>query len=164
MLHLLIIDDATLAINIFGRKVDMETKVCTKCKRELPIDDFNWRDKNKGTRRSECKYCHTAFMKQIYDDKKSFVANIKAHIRCQKCGEKREYTLDFHHIDPNEKESDIVRMTSNKYRIDKVLDEIAKCIVLCANCHREFHYLNDNYQISIDDYLTDNYDINTIDV
>ncbi len=55
-------------------------------------------------------------------------------------------------------------MTSNKYRIDKVLDEIAKCIVLCANCHREFHYLNDNYQISIDDYLTDNYDINTIDV
>ena len=142
----------------------METKVCTKCKRELSIDEFNWRDKNKGTKRSECKYCHTSFMKQIYEDKKSLVANIKSQIRCQKCGDNREYTLDFHHINPNEKENDIARMTSNNYRIDRVLDEIEKCIVLCSNCHREFHYFNDHYQISIDDYLSDNYDIDATDI
>jgi hypothetical protein len=44
----------------------METKIRTKCKRELPIDDFNWRNKAKGTRRSECKYCHSAYMKAQY--------------------------------------------------------------------------------------------------
>ena len=42
----------------------METKVCTKCGKELPIEEFNWRNKSKGTRRSECKYCHSAFMKK----------------------------------------------------------------------------------------------------
>ena len=62
----------------------METKICTKCKKELPIEDFNWRSKEKGTRRSECKYCHTEFMKKIYEDKKEFVANIKSQLKCQK--------------------------------------------------------------------------------
>ena len=137
----------------------METKICTKCKKELPICEFNWRDKSKGTRRSECKYCHTTYMKQIYEDKKDLIANIKAQIKCQKCGESKEYMLDFHHTNPNEKECNIARMASNNYRIDRVLDEIKKCIVFCSNCHREFHYFNDNYGISLDDYLNDNYNI-----
>ena len=93
----------------------METKICTKCKKELPIEDFNWRSKEKGTRRSECKYCHTEFMKKIYEDKKEFVANIKSQLKCQKCGENKDYMLDFHHLDPSEKETTIARMTSNRY-------------------------------------------------
>lgn len=137
----------------------METKVCSKCKRELPIDDFNWRDKNKGTRRSECKYCHTKYMKEAYDSKKECVSEIKTQIKCQKCGENRSYMLDFHHLDPEAKEKTIARMTSNTYRIDKVLEEIKKCIVFCANCHREFHYLHNNYDVSLDDYLNGNYKI-----
>ena len=46
--------------------MNIETKVCTKCHKELPITDFNWRNKEKGTRRSECKYCHSNYMKQKY--------------------------------------------------------------------------------------------------
>lgn len=136
----------------------METKICTKCKQELPIEDFNWRDKNKGTKRSECKYCHTKFMKEIYDSKKGFVSEIKSKIKCRKCGESKSYMLDFHHLDPTVKEADVARMTSNTYRIDRILDEIQKCIVFCANCHREFHYLNDNYDVSLEDYISNNND------
>ena len=44
----------------------METKICTKCGKELPITDFNWRSKKEGTRRSECKYCHSDYMKKKY--------------------------------------------------------------------------------------------------
>lgn len=135
----------------------METKICTKCNRELPIDDFNWRDKNKGTRRSECKYCHTEYMKDVIENKRTTVAKIKSQLRCQKCGEYRSYMLDFHHLDPGEKENTVARLVSNTSPIKKVLDEIKKCIVFCANCHREFHYLNDNYGISLDDYLNNNY-------
>lgn len=131
----------------------METKVCSKCKRELPIENFHWRDKAKGTRRSECKDCHNAYMKNVYKDKKDTLQDLKSELKCAKCGENRGYVLDFHHKDPTTKESTIARMTSNKYTLDKLEKELEKCIVLCANCHREFHYFNKNFNTSLDDYL-----------
>lgn len=135
----------------------METKICTKCNKELPIEDFNWRNKEKGTRRSECKYCHCEYMKAIYTEKKDLVSKIKSQIACKKCGESKEYMLDFHHLDSSTKEETIARMTSNNYKIDQTLNEISKCIVLCSNHHREFHYLNDNYDVSLEDYLSNNW-------
>ena len=45
-------------------------------------------------------------------------------------------------------------MTSNCYTLDKVYNEIEKCIVLCANCHREFHYFNTkDTSFSLEQYL-----------
>lgn len=131
----------------------METKICTKCGKELPLDQFNWRDKQRGTRRSECKYCHSAFMKVQYQKKKDIVQELKAEDTCAKCGESRGYVLDYHHINPAEKARDIARMTSNKYALDKVYEEIKKCICLCSNCHREFHYFEKHRGITIDEYL-----------
>ena len=72
---------------------------------------------------------------------------------CAKCGENRGYVLDYHHIDPTEKENTVARMTSNNYTLDKVMEEIQKCICLCSNCHREFHYLEHKNNITISDYL-----------
>ena len=42
----------------------METKICTKCGLEKPLDDFSWRNKSKGTKRSECKVCQSSYMKE----------------------------------------------------------------------------------------------------
>jgi DNA-directed RNA polymerase subunit RPC12/RpoP len=132
----------------------MDTKICTKCGKNLPIEEFNWRNKTKGTRRSECKYCHSQYMKKVYQKKKNDIQELKAKCACAKCGEQRGYVLDFHHINPLEKENTVARMTSNNYTLEKVYEEIEKCIVLCANCHREFHYLeNQNNNFTIKDYL-----------
>ena len=127
----------------------METKICTKCGKELPVDQFNWRDKNKGTRRSECKICHSSYMKNKYQEKKNIINQLKQKQSCAKCGDNRFYVLDYHHLDPNVKDMNISRMLSNRSNIKDVEQEIDKCIVLCANCHREFHYLN----ITIKEYL-----------
>ena len=58
---------------------------------------------------------------------------------CAKCGEERPYVIDFHHIDPSTKSFTI----GTSYRGDgeKVREEIEKCICICSNCHREFHYI-----------------------
>lgn len=132
----------------------MKTKVCTVCQKELPIEDFNWKSKSKQKRRSDCKYCQSNHMKEQYQKKKAYVAQIKAEKGCAKCGEKRDYVLDFHHIDPSQKDDSVARLTSNTTKFEKLEKEINKCVVLCANCHREFHYLISlNSEFSIEEYL-----------
>lgn len=132
----------------------METKICTICHKELPIEDFNWRDKKKGTRRSECKHCHTKYMQDSIAKKREFASQVKEQLGCAKCGETRPYVLDFHHLDPSEKENTVSRLITNTSNIEKAKKEMAKCVVLCSNCHREFHYLNDlNPDFTLNDYL-----------
>ena len=82
----------------------METKICTKCGKELSLDQFNWRNKSKGTRRSECKFCHSGYMKDRYRQKKTEIQDLKIGIKCAKCGyNKCGAALEFHHINPEEK-------------------------------------------------------------
>ena len=84
-------------------------------------------------------------MKDRYRQKKTEIQDLKLGLKCQKCGYDRcGASLEFHHLDPEEKEERISRMISNNYNLERVKEEIEKCIVLCSNCHREFHFLNNN--------------------
>lgn len=56
--------------------------------------------------------------------------------KCQRCGYDRYIgALEFHHRDPNEKDFQIAASLS----WDKIVKELNKCDLLCANCHREIH-------------------------
>lgn len=59
--------------------------------------------------------------------------------KCQICGyDKCKGALEFHHLDPEEKDFGI---SSKGYTRawDTVKQELDKCIMVCANCHREIH-------------------------
>ena len=59
--------------------------------------------------------------------------------QCKNCGyNKCLSALEFHH-NKEDKESDISTLLKNESR-QKLLKEASKCILLCANCHRELHY------------------------
>ena len=72
--------------------------------------------------------------------------------KCKKCGTEKIYLLDFHHRDPSEKEEALATISKN-YDFDKFFEELEKCDILCANCHREFHHLNNHTGITYDEYL-----------
>lgn len=56
---------------------------------------------------------------------------------CSACGYKKSLAaMDFHHLNPAEKDFEIGGLSSNWEKIAKELD---KCVLLCANCHRELH-------------------------
>ncbi len=59
---------------------------------------------------------------------------------CQQCSETDPACLDFHHLDGDEKEMTISHMITYGYSKNRVKEEIRKCILLCANCHRKEHY------------------------
>lgn len=129
----------------------MDTKICSKCGQDLPLTEYYSR--GKGKLRAECKTCHKNYVKGKYNERKEVVNEIKANCGCVKCGEKRPYVLDFHHKDPAIKDADIARITSNNNKMDTIYKEIDKCVVLCSNCHREFHYLENKEQLTIDKFL-----------
>lgn len=56
------------------------------------------------------------------------------------CGESDPVVLEFHHRDPKDKRSTISAMLSNSCSMKVLTDEIEKCDVLCANCHRRLHH------------------------
>ena len=58
---------------------------------------------------------------------------------CEKCGESDTVVLEWHHIDPLKKDMSVSDMLSRRGR-KTILEEIDKCMCLCANCHRRLHH------------------------
>lgn len=76
-------------------------------------------------------------------DTSSYRRNIKKRLieykggKCQICGyNKCQEALDFHHIEPSEKDYTISGGTKSFETLKK---EVDKCVLVCANCHREIH-------------------------
>lgn len=132
-----------------------QTKICSQCGKELPLDMFPFRNKSKGTYRANCKECHNKEMKIRYQHKQEVIRDVKEFCGCAKCGVTKHYLLDFHHLDPLEKENTISRLMAGSYSITTVLQELKKCVCLCSNCHREFHWLQANEGLTIESYLQD---------
>ncbi len=68
----------------------------------------------------------------------------KSQLACQFCGESDPVALDFHHRDASKKEISITRAIHDGWSVNRVLKEIAKCDILCANCHRRLHARKDS--------------------
>jgi hypothetical protein len=138
-------------------------KNCIDCKIEKTFDNFPY-DKNRDRYLSVCKPC-TAIRTEAYrqNNKNKWRESSKKHSEkynklilewksqgCQKCGETRPHTIDAHHINPKEKNF-MVGTVMRGIEITK--EELKKCIPLCSNCHRDFHYLEKQTRINIEEYV-----------
>ena len=130
----------------------METKVCSKCKQEKPLSEFAINRTKKDGHASDCKACRKIYRDKHYLEHKEYYKDkaakykakkneefnsLRATLKCAICGEDRHWCLDFHHINPEEKEASVVKLKESPR---KLKEELKKCIVLCANCHRDLHY------------------------
>ncbi len=94
--------------------------------------DKEWRSINK-VKNAEYRRKTKIRSKGWFDD-------YKKTLKCEICGyNKCPEALDFHHKDIKEKEFSIGHAL-NICGKEKIIEEINKCRVLCANCHRELHY------------------------
>ena len=56
---------------------------------------------------------------------------------CELCGYKKcNRSLQFHHLNPNEKDFTI---SGKSLSFEKLKEEVDKCILVCSNCHSEVH-------------------------
>ncbi len=131
-----------------------ETRRCSRCGESKPIDDFPWKVKARGLRRVWCRGCCRAYGREHYRKNRPtylaksakrraiirpFVrAQIDAHLRghpCVDCGCTDITVLEFDHRDPAEKDFAVGEL-ARVAEWQRVLREIEKCDVRCANCHR----------------------------
>jgi hypothetical protein len=127
------------------------TRLCGRCHDLLPIADFAWRRKAREQRDNYCRACRAAYKREHYAAhreryianallrKQAVVAERAAYLieffrehPCVDCGETDPLVLEFDHL--SDKRFNIAKgVRDRKWR--SVLDEIAKCDVVCANCH-----------------------------
>lgn len=131
-------------------------KQCTKCGEFKEEEEFSWKNKAQGKRHSQCKECRRKADNERYANDaqrrenikerhkenrqflKDYIRHLKEESKCSICGESRWYCLDFHHI--KDKKFTISQKIQDGTSLTTLQEEISKCIILCANCHRELHY------------------------
>lgn len=125
---------------------------CGRCDREKPLENFAWRRKAKGQRDNYCRSCRAKYKREHYlanrqryidqarkrkrvvfaERLEYLVAFLREH-PCVDCGETDLVVLEFDHL--RDKEFGIAQGIRDR-DWQSVLDEMAKCEVVCANCHR----------------------------
>ena len=133
----------------------METKICYKCNADKPMSEFIFKNRSKGIYHESCKECWKEIRKQCYQKNKKvttdrnqkntkknrdWYVDYKSTLKCSNCPENHPACLEFHHLDPKTKEISVSVLTGRTYSIEKIKREMRKCIVLCSNCHRKYHY------------------------
>lgn len=91
----------------------------------------SWYQNNKST--------HIAYVRNRDRKIEAWLKEYKLSLSCLSCGETHPACLEFHHINPQEKKFTIGRQ-ERRVSLKSLQEEIAKCRVLCANCHRKEHY------------------------
>jgi hypothetical protein len=71
--------------------------------------------------------------------KRDWIANYKAKNGCASCGIKDHRILDLHHVNSDGKDMAVSQLY-NRASWKTIKEEVSKCEVLCANCHRIAHY------------------------
>jgi hypothetical protein len=71
-----------------------------------------------------------------------FIADLKSDRGCMFCRERHPACLEFHHRDPDHKHATVSQMRDRAATRERIEAEIAKCDVLCSNCHRKLHYVS----------------------
>lgn len=92
------------------------------------------------SKRFRCKKCRIDAVNKRRKKLKIMSVEYKGG-KCQICSyDKCIEALEFHHKDSNQKDFGVSKGPT--YSWVKVKSEIDKCILLCANCHREIHMEN----------------------
>ena len=112
-------------------------RCCPKCKKVKPITEFYKRRGKEGAS-VYCKACTNEQAVIRQRRLKQECIDYKGG-SCQQCGyDKYNGALEFHHINPNEKDFNVGSLKSYSFT-EKLKQELDKCILLCSNCHREVH-------------------------
>lgn len=124
-------------------------KRCSKCRRRRSLAAFSRHKRRSDGLQSNCKSCMAErsrkskrWLQPIWQlrrislcerNRRSILDYLRCH-PCLDCGEPDPVVLEFDHV--GQKHRDLSTMVSHGYSWRRIRQEIARCEVRCANCHR----------------------------
>lgn len=130
-------------------------KFCHGCKTWHAVGEFSFKDAARRLLRSKCRRCcrersrrHYVLNKTAYLqrnrrrkplDRRVAAETVLQYLRehpCARCGETDPVVLEFNHLEPQAKLANVSEMIQEGVSKSRLAAEIAKCEVLCANCHQ----------------------------
>lgn len=112
------------------KRVDGLQLYCKSCRKEIDADSYKTSES-----RQEAIKARRAVIRKYNSE---LLSRYKRFCKCKVCGESEPIALDLHHLNADEK--DMNPSSAVTCSTDTLKAEIRKCVVLCANCHREVHY------------------------
>jgi hypothetical protein len=125
---------------------------CGRCGELRPDEEFAWRRREKGQRHNYCRACHAEYHREHYQaNRERYIAQAASHKHalrlertarlieyfkthpCADCGADDPVVLEFDHL---RDKSFAIASGLVDYSWARILEEIEKCEVVCANCHR----------------------------
>ena len=125
---------------------------CSRCGMSKPATEFAWRRKASNQRDSFCRPCRAIYKREHYSaNKRRYIEQARLRKQrarlertryliayfathpCVDCGETDPVVLEFDHL--RDKEFEVTQALADR-RWSRILEEIEKCDVVCANCHR----------------------------
>lgn len=94
---------------------------------------MTWKHRNKNER--QCKTCAYQSNKERRIRHLLVLWEYLKEHPCVDCGEPNPFYLDFDH-EKGTKTSPIARLRNTSYKIETIMNEVAKCTVRCVRCHR----------------------------
>lgn len=115
-----------------------EVKLCKRCGFSKKSNEFYRRRKGEDL----SAYCKECSKSQATERQRNLKFKAIEYLgnKCHMCGyDKCPAALEFHHTDPAEKDFEISKARSTTWSL-LITKELDKCVLLCANCHREQHW------------------------
>lgn len=121
-------------------------KLCIECKDYKLTTEFNANSSKWDKLSNYCKPCQSyrnryTPERRVHEKahflKANQIADKHKEVGCKKCGEKNKTILEFDHRNAKLKKYGIAELlSSSRKSLDKLIEELDKCDVLCRNCHR----------------------------
>lgn len=129
-------------------------KTCTRCKKKKSLAKFGINKSKPDGLQGQCKTCRKKTAKEWYKrnkhsqrdrikklravrtaEKRTWIMKYFITHPCMDCGENDPIVLEFDHVSGT-KNACVSKYISGTHSLEKMIEEVSKCEIVCANCHK----------------------------
>lgn len=134
-------------------RAESAKKICRACEEEKEYTQFNLAKKNHDGHSYNCRACSRPYAKKYYEANRERLKDSQTASLAESIRKKREHLIEYYRANPcvdcgndnilvlqsdhqGDKKHEIARLVNSGHALQTLIDELAKCVTRCSNCHQ----------------------------